>query len=144
MVKTKKEITGTLKLQVPAGQATPAPPVGTALGPHGLNIQGFCQQFNAETQGMEKGTVVPVTISIYKDKSFSLSIGRPPTSHLIRKAIGLNKGSSAPGRDSAGKITKDQIRSVAEIKMEEMGVLDVESAMRSVEGTAISMGIKVE
>lgn len=139
-----KEITGTLKLQILAGQANPAPPVGTALGPKGVDIAGFCKEFNERTKTMERGIPVPVFMTIYKDRSFTFETGKPPTSYLLKKAAGLKKGSQAPGRDSAGKISREKIREIAEIKMEEMGVLDIEAAMRTVEGSAVSMGIKVE
>lgn len=136
-----KQVTGTLKLLINAGQANPAPPVGTALGPKKVNIQEFCKQFNEVTKN-KKGPV-PVLMTIYADNSFTFITKNPPTSYLIAQAIGLSKGSKAPGRDFVGEINQEQIEKVAEIKREEMGV-SLKSAMRTVEGTALSMGIKVK
>lgn len=136
-----KQITGTLKLLINAGQANPAPPVGTALGPKKVNIQEFCKQFNDRTK--DKKGPVPVLMTVYADNSFTFITKNAPTSYLIAQAIGLSKGSKAPGRDFVGEINQAQIKQVAEIKREEMDTT-LEAAMRSVEGTALSMGIKVK
>lgn len=140
MAKNKK-ITGTLKIVIEAGKATPAPPVGTALGPKKVNIAEFCKQFNDRTKAM-KGPI-PVVMTIYQDNSFTFITKNPPTSYLVKQAVGLKKGSVAPGRESVGKITQAQLEEVAKIKQEEMGVLDIEAAKRIVAGTAVSMGLKV-
>jgi len=143
MSKSKKEILGLIKLQVPSGKANPAPPIGPALGQKGLNIMEFCKQFNAVKFDYEIGTPIPVTIVAYKDKSFTFTTKSPPVSYLIMKEIGLQKGSSAPGKDSAGKITKDQIENVAKKKMVDMNASTLEACMQMVKGSATSMGLEV-
>jgi large subunit ribosomal protein L11 len=138
-----KKIAGFLKLQVPAGAANPSPPIGPALGQRGLNIMQFCKDFNAKTGQMEKGSPIPVVITIYQDKSFTFEMRTPPVSYFIKKAAKLESGSKAPGRDKAGKITKAQVKEIAEAKMKDLNCDTVESAMRMVEGSARSMGIEV-
>ena len=138
-----KKVTGYLKLQVPAGSANPAPPIGPALGQRGLNIMAFCKDFNAKTSQMEKGSPIPVVITIYQDKSFTFEMRTPPVSHFIKKAAKLESGSKTPGRDKAGKITKEQVKEIAEKKMNDLNCDSVEAAMRMVEGSARSMGIEV-
>ena len=138
-----KKITGFLKLQVPAGAANPSPPIGPALGQRGLNIMAFCKDFNAKTSQLEKGSPIPVVITIYGDKSFTFEMRTPPVSYFIKKAAKLESGSKAPGRDKAGKITKAQVKEIAEKKMADLNCSTVEAAMRMVEGSARSMGIEV-
>src|ERR1700760_950507 len=138
-----KKITGFLKLQVPAGAANPSPPIGPALGQRGLNIMQFCKDFNAKTSQMEKGQPTPGVITIYQDKSFTFEMKTPPVSYFIKKAANLESGSKAPGRDKAGKITKAQVKEIAEKKMADLNCDTVESAMRMVEGSARSMGLEV-
>ena len=138
-----KKITGYLKLQVPAGAANPSPPIGPALGQRGLNIMAFCKDFNAKTSQLEKGSPIPVVITIYGDKSFTFEMRTPPVSYFIKKAAKLESGSKAPGRDKAGKITKAQVKEIAEKKMNDLNCDTVEAAMRMVEGSARSMGIEV-
>ncbi|MCB1482829.1 MAG: 50S ribosomal protein L11 [Rhodobiaceae bacterium] len=138
-----KKIIGYLKLQVPAGAATPSPPIGPALGQRGLNIMQFCKDFNAKTQNMEKGAPCPTIITIFQDKSFAFEIKTPPASHLLKQAAKINSGSKAPGRDTAGKVTRDQVRAIAETKMPDLNANDIEAAMRIVEGSARSMGLEV-
>jgi large subunit ribosomal protein L11 len=138
-----KKIAGFLKLQVPAGAANPSPPIGPALGQRGLNIMQFCKDFNAKTGQMEKGSPIPVVITIYQDKSFTFEMRTPPVSYFIKKAAKLESGSKAPGRDKAGKITKAQVKEIAEKKMGDLNCSTVEAAMRMVEGSARSMGIEV-
>jgi len=138
-----KKIAGFLKLQVPAGAANPSPPIGPALGQRGLNIMAFCKDFNAKTGQMEKGSPIPVVITIYQDKSFTFEMRTPPVSYFIKKAAKLESGSKAPGRDKAGKITKAQVKEIAEKKMNDLNCNTVEAAMRMVEGSARSMGIEV-
>lgn len=140
MAKNKK-ITGTLKIVIEAGKATPAPPVGTALGPKKVNIAAFCKEFNDRTKALTGP--IPVDMTIYQDNSFSFITKNPPTSYLIKQAVGLKKGSQEPGRNMVGKITDAQLAEIAEIKKEEMGVLDIEAAKRIVAGTAVSMGLEV-
>ena len=137
----KKKI-GFVKLQVPAGQANPAPPVGTALGPHGVNIMDFCKQFNAQTQN-QPGMIIPVEVTIYKDRSFSFITKTPPAAVLLRKEVGIEKGSPASNRDKVGKVTREQLRKIAEIKKPDLNSNDVEAAMKIVAGTARSMGLEV-
>ncbi|MEO1067404.1 MAG: 50S ribosomal protein L11 [Pseudomonadota bacterium] len=139
-----KKIDGYLKLQVPAGSATPSPPIGPALGQRGLNIMEFCKAFNAASQEMEKGAPVPVTITIFQDKSFTFEMKTPPASFLIKKAAKLQKGSQTPGRGTVATLTRDQVREIAEAKMKDLNAFDIEAAMRQVEGSARSMGIAVE
>ncbi len=138
-----KKITGYIKLQVPAGSANPSPPIGPALGQRGLNIMEFCKQFNAQTQKMEKGSPIPVVITVYQDRSFSFEMRTPPVSYFIKKAAQLESGSKTPGRERAGTVTKAQVREIAEQKMKDLNCDTVEAAMRMVEGSARSMGIEV-
>ena len=138
-----KKVAGFLKLQVPAGAANPSPPIGPALGQRGLNIMAFCKDFNAKTSQMEKGSPIPVVITIYQDKSFTFEMRTPPVSYFIKKAAKLESGSKTPGRDKAGKITKAQVKEIAEKKMNDLNCDTVEAAMRMVEGSARSMGIEV-
>lgn len=137
----KREI-GFVKLHVPAGVATPAPPVGTALGPHGINIMDFCKQFNAQTQG-QPGMIIPVELTIYNDRSFSFITKTPPASVLLRKEAGIEKGSPMSNRDKVGSISSDQLRKIAAIKMPDLNAGNVEAAMKIVAGTARSMGLEV-
>jgi large subunit ribosomal protein L11 len=139
-----KKVTGFLKLQVPAGSANPAPPIGPALGQRGLNIMQFCKDFNAKTQKMEKGAPIPVVITIYADRSFSFEMRTPPVSHFIKKAAKLESGSKTPGRDVAGSINKAQVKEIAQAKMADLNCDTIEAAMRMVEGSARSMGIEVK
>ena len=138
-----KKVAGFLKLQVPAGAANPSPPIGPALGQRGLNIMAFCKDFNAKTSQMEKGSPIPVVITIYQDKSFTFEMRTPPVTYFIKKAAKLESGSKTPGRDKAGKITKAQVKEIAEKKMNDLNCSTVEAAMRMVEGSARSMGIEV-
>ena len=138
-----KKITGYVKLQVPAGSANPSPPIGPALGQRGLNIMEFCKAFNAQTQKLEKGAPIPVVITVYADRSFTFEMKTPPVSHFIKKAAKLESGSKAPGRDKVGKISKAQVKEIAEQKMKDLNCDTVEAAMRMVEGSARSMGIEV-
>ena len=144
MSKSKKELIGTIKLQVPVGKANPAPPIGPALGQKGLNIMEFCKQFNAIKFDFEPGTPIPVLINAYKDKSFDFITKTPPTSYLIMKEINLKKGSTAPGKDMVGKITRAQLESVAKKKMSDMNGDDLEACVKMVAGTATSMGLESE
>ena len=137
-----KEKTAEIKLYVAAGQANPAPPVGPALGQHGVNIMGFCKQFNDQTKGKE-GVILPVIISVYKDKSFDFIIKTPPTSVLIKKAANLAKASGEAGKEKIAKLTKEKIREIAKMKMEDLNTHDIEKAIITVEGTARSMGVEV-
>ncbi|MBV6657944.1 MAG: 50S ribosomal protein L11 [Devosiaceae bacterium] len=139
-----KKIAGYLKLQVPAGAANPSPPIGPALGQRGLNIMEFCKAFNAKTQEMEKGAPVPVVITIFQDKSFTFEMRTPPVSFFLKKAAKLQKGGSTPGRASAGSISQADVRSIAEQKMTDLNATSIEGAMKMVEGSARSMGLKVE
>ena len=139
-----KKISGYVKLQVPAGKANPAPPVGPALGQAGLNIMEFCKAFNAETQQMEQGAPLPVVIPVYQDKSFSFVFKKPPASYLIKKAIKLQKGSETPGRgEYISKVTKKQLAQIAEMKMSDLNAHNVDDACKILEGTARSMGVEV-
>jgi large subunit ribosomal protein L11 len=138
-----KKVTGYLKLQVPAGAANPSPPIGPALGQRGLNIMQFCKDFNAQTQQMEKGQPTPVVITIYQDKSFTFEMKTPPMSYFIKKAAGITSGAKATGRDKAGKITKAQVKEIAEKKLKDLNCDSIEAAMRMVEGSARSMGVEV-
>ncbi|MCY4638770.1 MAG: 50S ribosomal protein L11 [Chloroflexi bacterium] len=137
-----KKVRALVTLQIPAGQANPAPPVGTALGPHGINIMEFCKSYNAQTQ-QQAGQIVPAQITIYEDRSFSFILKTPPVSDLLRKAAGVDKGSSNPKMEGAGSVSRAQVRAIAEIKLPDLNTTDVEQAMRIVEGTARSMGIEV-
>jgi large subunit ribosomal protein L11 len=138
-----KKVTGYLKLQVPAGAANPSPPIGPALGQRGLNIMEFCKAFNAQTQKLEKGSPIPVVITIYADRSFTFELKTPPMSHFIKKAAKIESGAKAPGRDKAGSISKAQVREIAEQKMKDLNSDTIEAAMKMVEGSARSMGVEV-
>ena len=138
-----KKITGYIKLEIPAGQANPSPPVGPALGQRGLNIMEFCKAFNAATQQMEQGMPIPVIITVYGDRTFSFITKTPPASHFLKKAAGLAKGSKEPGILMAGKVTKKQVREIAETKMSDLNANDIDAAMLIIEGSARSMGIEV-
>ncbi|CUS78732.1 LSU ribosomal protein L11P [Candidatus Kryptonium thompsonii] len=137
-----KKVVGYVKLQIPGGQATPAPPVGPALGQRGINIMEFCKQFNARTQD-KMGLILPVIVTIYSDKSFTFVVKTPPASVLLKKAAGIEKGSSEPKRVKVGKVTRQQIKEIAQMKMPDLNTTDLEAAMRIIEGTAKSMGIEV-
>ncbi len=137
-----KKVAGFVKLQVPAGAANPAPPVGPALGQHGVNIMEFCKQFNARTQG-QPGMIIPVEITVYADRSFTFITKTPPAAVLLKKAAGKEKGSAAPNRDKVGTVTRKQVREIAELKMPDLNAASVESAMRMIEGTARSLGLTV-
>jgi large subunit ribosomal protein L11 len=139
-----KKITGYIKLQVPAGSATPSPPIGPALGQRGLNIMEFCKAFNAATQELEKGSPIPTIITAYADKSFTFEMKQPPVTYFIKKAMNLKSGSKLPGKESAGTITQAQLRDIAEKKMKDLNADDVEAAMSMIAGSARSMGIQVE
>jgi large subunit ribosomal protein L11 len=138
-----KKITGYLKLQVPAGAANPSPPIGPALGQRGLNIMEFCKAFNAQTQKEEKGTPLPVVITIYGDRSFTFELRTPPMSFFLKKAANIQAGSKTPGRGSAGTVTRAQVKEIAQKKMKDLNTDNVESAMKMVEGSARSMGLQV-
>ena len=143
MAQRRQKITQVLKLQIPAGQATPAPPVGPALGQAGINIMDFCKQYNAATQ-QQTGTIVPVEITVYEDRSFSFITKTPPAAVLLRQKAGVEKGSPEPNRQKVGTVTRDQVREIAEIKLPDLNANDIEGAMKIVEGTARSMGITVQ
>lgn len=138
-----KKVTGYIKLQIPAGKATPAPPVGPALGQHGVNIMGFCKEFNAKTAN-QAGLIIPVVITVYQDRSFSFILKTPPAAVLIKKELGLESGSGVPNRTKVGKLTKEQVRKIAELKMPDLNAATVEAAMSMIAGTARSMGVTVE
>jgi len=138
-----KKIAGYIKLEIPAGQANPSPPVGPALGQRGINIMEFCKAFNAATQSIEQGTPTPVVITAFEDRSFSFVTKTAPASFYLRKAAQLNKGSSTPGRDITGRVTKAQLREIAEAKLVDMNANDVEAAMNTIAGSARSMGFEV-
>jgi large subunit ribosomal protein L11 len=137
-----KKVTGFVKLQVPAGAANPAPPVGPALGQHGVNIMEFCKQFNARTQG-QPGMIIPVEITVFSDRSFTFITKTPPAAVLLKKAAGVDRGSAVPQRDKVARVTRKQVRDIAQLKMPDLNAASVESAMRMIEGTARSMGITV-
>ena len=139
-----KKIVGFIKLQVPAGKANPSPPIGPALGQRGLNIMEFCKAFNAQTQGVEPGLPLPVVITAFADKSFTFVIKTPPATVLIKKAIKLDKGSARPHTDKVGKITRAQLEEIAKTKMKDMNAADLEAAVRTIAGSARSMGVNVE
>ncbi|MDS1269970.1 50S ribosomal protein L11 [Lipingzhangella sp. LS1_29] len=139
----KKKVAALVKVQLPAGQATPAPPVGTALGPHGVNIMDFCKQYNAATEA-QRGSVIPVEITIYEDRSFTFVTKTPPAPKLILKAAGIDKGSLDPGRNTAGSISRDQVRDIAQTKLPDLNTDDLEQAEKVVSGTARSMGIVIK
>ena len=138
----KRKVVAVVKIQIPAGKATPAPPVGTALGPHGVPIMEFVKQYNAATEAMV-GTVVPVEITVFDDRSFSFILKTPPAADLLRKAAGVEKGAMTARRETVGRVTRDQVREIAGIKMADLNANDVDAAMRQIEGTARSMGIEV-
>jgi len=138
-----KKITGLIKLQIPAGQANPSPPVGPALGQAGLNIMEFCKAFNAQTQGMEQGMPVPVVITAYGDRTFSFITKTPPVTYFLKKAAKLDKGVNKPGHESKGQVTMDQLREIAKVKMVDMNTTDVEAACRMLAGSARAMGLAV-
>ena len=137
-----KKVTGMIKLQLPAGKATPAPPVGPALGQHGVNIMGFCNEFNAKTSN-QAGLIIPVVITVYQDRSFSFILKTPPAAVLIKKELGLESGSGVPNRTKVGTLTKDQVRKIAELKMPDLNAATIETAMSMIEGTARSMGVTI-
>jgi len=138
----KKRIAAVVKIQIPAGQATPAPPVGTALGPHGVAIMDFCKAYNAQTES-QRGTIVPVDITVFEDRTFTFVLKTPPTPVLLRQAAGLDKGSSTPGKASAGSVTEAQVTEIAQTKMPDLNANDLEAAKAQVRGTARSMGLTV-
>ena len=138
----KKKVAAVVKIQIPAGQATPAPPVGTALGPHGVAIMDFCKAYNAATEA-QRGTIVPVEITIFEDRSFTFVTKTPPAAVLIRQAIGIEKGSGEPHREKVGRISQDQLRAIAEKKLPDLNAHDVDQASKIIEGTARSMGVEV-
>ena len=138
----KKKVLAVVKIQIPAGQATPAPPVGTALGPHGVAIMDFCKAYNAATE-QQRGTIVPVDITVYEDRTFTFVLKTPPTPVLLRQAAGLDKAATNPGRETVGKVTDAQLTEIAEIKMPDLNAYDIEAAKLQVAGTARSMGIEV-
>ena len=137
-----KEVTGMVKLQIPAGKANPAPPVGPALGQHGVNIMEFCKTFNAKTQKQE-GTIIPVIITIYSDRTFTFITKTPPAADLLKKAAGIIKGSAVPNKDKVGKVTQNQVEEIAKLKMPDLNAVDLKGAVHIIEGTARSMGIQV-
>ena len=139
-----KKINALIKLQIPAGDAKPTPPVGPALGQHGVNIMDFCKTFNAQTQNMEKGVPVPVVITVYGDKSFTFIQKTPPASVLLKKAAGINKGSSVPNRDKVGTVTREQLEEIAKIKQPDLSAYDLDQAVKIIAGSARSMGLETE
>jgi large subunit ribosomal protein L11 len=138
-----KKITGYIKLQVAAGKANPSPPIGPALGQRGLNIMEFCKAFNAQTQSIEPGTPIPVVISVYADRTFSFVTKTPPNTHFLKKAAGIQKGVQTPGRGTVGKVSMDQIREIAKVKMVDLNANDLEAACQMIVGSARSMGLEV-
>ena len=138
-----KEVTGQIKLQIPAGKANPAPPVGPSLGQHGVNIMEFCKQFNARTQ-KEGDSIIPVIITVYKDRSFTFITKTPPASDLLKKAAGIIKGSGVPNKEKVGTINKTQVRDIAKLKMTDLNAADLDGAIKIIEGTARSMGITIQ
>ncbi len=138
-----KEVIAKIKLEIVAGQASPAPPVGPALGQHGVNIMQFVREFNDRTGKMEEGTVVPVLITVFKDKSFNFLVKTPPASYLLKKAAGIAKGSGAPNKDKVGKVTRKQIEDIARTKLADLNAYDVEAARKIIEGTAKNMGLEI-
>src|SRR5881227_3506134 len=138
----RKRVASIVKIQIPAGAATPAPPVGTALGPHGVAIMDFCKMYNAQTEN-QRGTIVPVEITVFEDRSFTFVLKTPPTPVLLREAAGLEKASTAPGREEAGSVTDAQVAEIAQIKLPDLNANDLEAAKQQVRGTARSMGLKV-
>jgi large subunit ribosomal protein L11 len=138
-----KEVTARIKLQISAGQASPAPPVGPALGQHNVNIMDFVRQFNEKTRGMEEGSIIPVIITVYKDKSFVFELRTPPASYLLKKAAGIAKGSGAPNKEKVGRVTRKQIEEIARVKLPDLNASDLEAARRIIEGTARNMGLEI-
>jgi large subunit ribosomal protein L11 len=138
-----KEVVARVKLQIAAGQASPAPPVGPALGQHNVNIMDFVRQFNEKTRGMEEGLIIPVVITVYKDKSFVFELKTPPASYLLKKAAGIAKGSGAPNKEKVGKVTRRQIEDIARAKLPDLNASDLEAAKRIIEGTARNMGLEI-
>ena len=139
-----KKVLTQIKLQIPAGQANPSPPVGPALGQHGVNIMEFCKAFNAKTQGQEPGIVIPVEITVYSDRSFTFVTKTPPAAILLKKAAGIAKGSSDQLKEKVGKVTSNQVREIAKMKLQDLNTTEMEAAIRIIEGTARSMGIEIE
>lgn len=137
-----KKVVGMVKLQIPAGQANPSPPVGPALGQHGVNIMEFCKAFNARTQGQE-GMIIPVIITIYSDRSFNFITKTPPAAVLLKKAAKIVKGSGEPNRTKVGRVTRDQVKEIAQLKLKDLNAVDLEGAIRTIEGTARSMGLEI-
>lgn len=137
-----KKVKAVVRLQIPAGKANPAPPVGTALGPHQINIMAFCKEYNARTQSM-MGSIIPAEITIFTDQTFTFITKTPPVSDLLKKAAGLAKGSGVPNRDKVGKINRNQVREIAETKMKDLNAIDIEGAIKQIEGSARSMGITI-
>ncbi len=137
-----KKVRAVVKLQIPAGKATPAPPVGTALGPHGVNIMAFCKEYNERTAA-QAGMIIPVVVTIYEDRSFTFVTKTPPVSDLLKKAAGIEKGATSPGHQKVGRVTRQQIREIAQMKLPDLNTRDLEAAMRMVEGSARSMGIEI-
>jgi large subunit ribosomal protein L11 len=138
-----KKITGYVKLQVPAGAANPAPPIGPALGQRGVNIMGFCKEFNARTENVQKGTPLPTVITVYQDKSFTFVTKTPPASYFLKEAVGIKSGSGKTGRETVGQVTRQQLRDIAEKKMKDLNANDIEAAARIIEGSARAMGLRV-
>ena len=138
-----KKVIAVVKIQIEGGKANPAPPVGTALGPHGINLMQFCKEYNARTSN-QVGQIVPAEVTVFQDHSFSFVLKTPPTADLLRKAAGVSSGSSVPNREKVGSVTQDQLREIAETKMKDLNALDIEAAMKIVSGTARSMGIVVQ
>ncbi len=138
-----KEVVARIKLQIVAGQASPAPPVGPALGQHNVNIMDFVRQFNEKTRGMEEGSIIPVVITVFKDKSFVFELKTPPASYLLKKAAGIAKGSAAPNKEKVGKVTRKQIEEIARTKLADLNAYDVEAAAKIIEGTARNMGLEI-
>ena len=138
-----KKILGYIKLQVPAGAATPSPPLGPALGQRGVNIMGFCKEFNARTENVQKGTPLPTVITVYQDKSFTFVTKTPPASYFLKEAVGIKSGSGKTGRETVGQVTRQQLRDIAEKKMKDLNANDIEAASRIIEGSARAMGLRV-
>jgi large subunit ribosomal protein L11 len=138
----KKKVAAVVKIQIPAGQATPAPPVGTALGPHGIAIMDFCKAYNAQTEA-QRGTIIPVEITVFEDRSFTFITKTPPAPVLIRQAAGLDKAANNPGKETVGSVTAAQVEEIAKLKMPDLNAIDLEGAIKQIEGTARSMGISV-
>ena len=143
MAKSTKRVSAYIKLQVPAGQANPSPPVGPALGQHGVNIMDFCKAFNAQTQSLEQGMPTPVVITVYADRTFSFITKTPPAAVLLKKAAGLDKGAAEPGKETKGEVTRAQVQEIAQLKMPDLTSASIEAAVKTVEGTARSLGLKV-